>query len=173
MTRFISSLVAAVALAVASLGSVAAVDYGPECFTPEMPEGYICRFVSVTLVPDADIEAVLARTVGDVDHLENVGDIIRAQGEEPVDESADRMWNILLAEGGDALEAIDLLVADPDVETATWSGYGMLTGPAEGSSPVGALPDTAVAVTGLPLVSAIGALLVVVGGGTALRRRLA
>jgi LPXTG-motif cell wall-anchored protein len=173
MTRFISSLIAAVALAIASLGSVAAVDgtYGPECFTPDIPEGYICRFVHVTLVPDADIDEVLARTVGEVESAENVADGILAQGEEPRFEDAYRMWAIMLVEGDDALEAVEMLVADPDVEEANWSTYGELTGTAASAGGAQTLPDTAMAVTA-PL-TLIGVMLVLVGGGLALRRQIA
>lgn len=175
MIRFISSLVAAIAVAIASVGPAAAEDgvNGPECFTPEIPEGYVCHWVSVTLVPGADIEVVLARTVGEVESVENVGDIIRAQGHEPAYEEADRMWDVQLTEDDDALVAIDLFLADPEVEEANWSTYGTLTAPAEDAGGVDALPDTAMAVTDMPLVAIIGVLLVLAGGGVVLGRRRA
>ena len=171
MTRFISSLIAAVALAIASLGSVAAMDgtYGPECFTPDHPHGYICRAVFVILVPGADIEEVLARTVGDVEDLENVADSNVARGDEP-SETAYRSWTILLAEGDDALEAVDILLADPDVEDASWSTYGELTGSAGSEGGADTLPDTAMTATAQ--LTLIGVMLVLVGGGLVLRRQV-
>jgi hypothetical protein len=70
-------------------------------------------------VPGADIEEVLARTVGDVESYEYLADVVLAQGEEP-HEIDYRMWTVVLVEGDDALEAIDILLADPDVEEANW-----------------------------------------------------
>ena len=79
-------------------------------------------------MPGVDIEEVLARTVGEVEHAENHADVILAQGEEVVYGDSYRTWSILLADGDDALEAIDILVADPDVEEANWGTYRELTG---------------------------------------------
>jgi hypothetical protein len=174
MIRFISTLVAATALAIAALGSVAAVDYGAACYTPEIPEGYICRMVVVTLEPGADIEEVLARTVGDVEHMENLADVVLAQGEDP-HEMDYRVWTVLLAEGDDALEAIDVLLADPDVEDANWGSYGELTGGQTRGTMSGGgaetLPDTAMPATAP--ITLIGVMLLLAGGSLALRRRLA
>lgn len=173
MTRFISSLIAAVALAIASLGSVAAEDhhvYGPECFSPDLGH-YICRYVGVTLVPDADIHAVLARTVGEVESVENAAESILARGEEVRFEDSYRRWTVMLVEGDDALEARELLLADPDVEDAATGHYGELTGAAESAGGAQTLPDTAMAATA-PL-SLIGVMLVLVGAGLVLRRQIA
>lgn len=67
MTRLLTALTAAMVLTITSVGIVAATDHNEVCESPDAPGSYFCRIVYVTLVPDADINAVLDRLIPGAD----------------------------------------------------------------------------------------------------------
>ncbi len=168
MSRLISVIGAVLALTLLSVATALAQD--EVCTSSEAPGDYYCQKLTLTLAPNSDINEVLDRLVPGAVVVENVGESIEAQGEEPLDrELAFRQWHILLAAGDDAVAAREILLADAAIEDVALWAPGALTAPG-GNSGGQTLPNTAQSPSPSALVASIGVVLMAVGTATILPR---
>jgi hypothetical protein len=169
MTRLLGIVAASIVFTLVPVGSAAAQD--EMCTSPEEPTEYFCRWIGLTLVPNADeeIQEVLDRLVPGAVVLENWGQMVEAQGNVLLDpDLMYRTWHVELAEGGDAADARDILLADASVEDVALGTRGELTAPEIGAgSPT--LPDTAVDGAATAPLILVGAMLMATGAFRALR----
>lgn len=166
MTRLIAITGGVLALTLLTVASALAQD--EVCTSPEAPGDYYCQKLTLTLAPDSDINEVLDRLVPGAVVVENVGEVIEAQGEEPLDrELAFRQWHILLAAGDDAVAARDVLLADAAVEDVALWMPGELTAPS-GNGGGQALPDTAQMPAPSSLAASLGVVFVAIGAAAIL-----